>query len=66
MSPALAPLQVELRALATILGRPLGVVQAEGQEEVVVGEEEGGGRLTLTYHRHMYGLGEHYNSTDTM
>ena len=27
-----------------------------------VGEELDGAGLTLTYHRHMYGLGEHYNS----
>ena len=54
--------QVELRALSTVLGRPLSVVQAEGVECVVVGQEMEGAGLTLTYHRHMYGLGEHYNS----
>lgn len=57
--------QVELRALSSVLQRPLEVVQAEGQESVVVGEEESKRRLTLTYHRHMYGLGEHYNSVTT-
>lgn len=54
--------QVELRALATLLNRPLAVIQAEGQEEVVVGEEEQGAPITLSYHRHIFGLGEHYNS----
>lgn len=54
--------QVELRVLATLLHRPLAVIQAEGQEEVVVGEEEQGARITLSYHRHIFGLGEHYNS----
>ena len=54
--------QVELRALATLLHRPLAVIQAEGQEEVVVGEEEQGAPITLSYHRHIFGLGEHYNS----
>ena len=54
--------QVELMALSRVLGRPLEVVQAQGQEAVVQGEGEEGERLVLTYHRHMYGLGEHYNS----
>jgi len=55
--------QVELRALSSVLHRPLEVVQAEGQETVLVGDQEIKPKLTLTYHRHMYGLGEHYNST---
>jgi len=54
--------QVELRALSTVLGRPLEVVQAEGQASVLIGEEQTKEKLVLTYHRHMYGLGEHYNS----
>jgi len=58
--------QVELLALATILGRPLTVIQGEGQESLVVGGDQKGQPLTLTYHRHMYGLGEHYNSVIKM
>jgi len=58
--------QVELLALATVLGRPLTVIQGEGQESLVVGSDQKGEHLTLTYHRHMYGLGEHYNSVMKM
>ena len=57
---------MELLALATVLGRPLTVIQGEGQESLVVGEDQKGEPLTLTYHRHMYGLGEHYNSVIKM
>jgi OTU domain-containing protein 6 len=54
--------QVELLALATVLGRPLTVVQAEGQQAVTVGQELPGPALVLAYHRLVFGLGEHYNS----
>lgn len=69
--------QVELRALSQALKRPIEVVQADGPS-MVVGEEfvnkiingdsdgdrrqNGEKRLILTYHRHAYGLGEHYNA----
>jgi len=56
--------QVELLALSTFLDRPLTVVQAEGQDSVTVGEAKGKEvGLVVAYHRHVYGLGEHYNST---
>lgn len=53
---------MELRALSRLLKAPLEVIQAEGST-MEIGEEFGENRLTVTYHRHMYGLGEHYNST---
>ena len=53
--------QVELLALSSVLQRPIEVIQAEGAP-VVVGEQLTASRLLLTYHRHAYGLGEHYNS----
>jgi len=56
--------QVELQAMATVLERPIEVVQAEGPP-VVVGEQFSRKPLILTYHRHAYGLGEHYNSVTT-
>ncbi len=55
--------QLELRALARLLRRRIEVVQAEGPA-VILGEEFDQDAFVLTYHRHMYGLGEHYNSTD--
>ena len=53
--------QVELLALSSVLQRPIEVLQAEGAP-MVVGEHLNTTRLLLTYHRHAYGLGEHYNS----
>lgn len=53
-----------MRALSQVLRRPFEVVQAEGRP-VVIGEEfldSSTSAVLLTYHRHMYGLGEHYNS----
>ena len=62
--PALTPPPppVQVAALSASLGRPIEVVQAEGAP-VVLGAARPGGTLLITYHRHMYGLGEHYNST---
>jgi len=63
--------QVELRALSKALKRPIEVIQANGPQMVIgeefIGEngasgENGGSALLLTYHRHAYGLGEHYNA----
>ena len=57
----------ELLALARGLGISLRVHSAEAPNPLVVGWEEfgtsGGPPLELTYHRHFYALGEHYNST---
>jgi hypothetical protein len=44
------------------LERPIKVLQAEGVP-VTVGDNFTKPELTLTYHRHRYQLGEHYNST---
>jgi len=54
--------QTELVALSAALDRRIEVVQAEGAR-VVLGEDRPGEPLVVTFHRHMYGLGEHYNST---
>ena len=53
--------QVELLALSSVLRRSIEVIQADGPP-MVVGEHFTGPRLLLSYHRHAYGLGEHYNS----
>ncbi|XP_043192699.1 deubiquitinase OTUD6B-like isoform X3 [Amphibalanus amphitrite] len=52
----------EVAALSAALDRTIEVVQAEGAP-VVLGDGRPGNTLLITYHRHMYGLGEHYNST---
>ena len=56
--------QIELRALTQFLHQPIEVLQAEGRP-VLIGEEFAGVEpgLVVTYHRHYFGLGEHYNST---
>ncbi|KAL3860372.1 hypothetical protein ACJMK2_010507 [Sinanodonta woodiana] len=53
--------QVEIQALSKVLKMSIEVVQAEGPS-VQIGEENEGNPLIIIYHRHMYGLGEHYNS----
>jgi len=53
--------QVEIKALATRLKKPIQVIQGEGPD-ILVGEELKTDPLILTYHRHLHGLGEHYNS----
>ena len=59
--------QVEVTALSRVLKRPLEVIQAEGPV-VQVGMEEYPNEkaVVLTYHRHYYGLGEHYNSVQPL
>ncbi|KAI1285272.1 Deubiquitinase OTUD6B [Halotydeus destructor] len=53
--------QIELQALSKALKKCIEVIQAEGPP-VTIGSEIGGDKLRLSYHRHMYHLGEHYNS----
>lgn len=55
--------QLELRALSNILKCPIKIIQATGLP-TVQGENFEGPPLVLTYHRHLYRLGEHYNSTE--
>jgi len=55
---------VELQALSTVLKKPIEVVQAEGPS-MVIGDHFPHKPMVLTYHRHAYGLGEHYNSVST-
>ncbi|KFM82157.1 OTU domain-containing protein 6B, partial [Stegodyphus mimosarum] len=52
---------VEIQALSNICGKPMEVIQAEGPS-VIAGDEHDSPRLIISYHRHVYGLGEHYNS----
>lgn len=54
----------ELKALSEILSVPIQVVQAEGSETLIESANDNK-KLIITYHRHMFGSGEHYNSTCT-
>lgn len=54
--------QLELRALSQALQCPIKIIQATGPP-TMQGETYSGPPLILTYHRHLYRLGEHYNST---
>lgn len=54
--------QLELRALSNVLKCPIKVIQANGPP-TIQGENFQGQELILAYHRHLYRLGEHYNST---
>ncbi|CAL1269801.1 unnamed protein product [Larinioides sclopetarius] len=53
--------QIEIQALSKISGRPIEVIQAEGPS-IIAGDEACSPKLIISYHRHAYGLGEHYNS----
>jgi len=55
--------EIELRALSHIFKIPIKVIQAEGSD-ITIGIEytNCNKTLILVFHRHMYGLGEHYNS----
>ncbi|XP_050075224.1 deubiquitinase OTUD6B [Anopheles maculipalpis] len=55
--------EIEIKALSTSLKCPIEVIQATGPATVHGEEESAERKLILTYHRHMYRLGEHYNST---
>lgn len=54
--------QLELKALSDVLKVSIEVVQAEGSD-IIIGDDQKN-RLVITYHRHMLGSGEHYNSTE--
>ncbi|XP_038223180.1 deubiquitinase OTUD6B isoform X2 [Zerene cesonia] len=58
--------QLEIRALSNILKCPITVIQATGPEAIEQGQEYPGPSLIISYHRHMYSLGEHYNSTQVL
>lgn len=54
--------QVEIKALSSALRVPIEVIQATGPS-TIQGSEYDEPNLVVTYHRLMYSLGEHYNST---
>lgn len=55
--------EIEVKALSSSLNCPIEIIQASGTSPVHGEEKDPSRKLVLTYHRHMYRLGEHYNST---
>ncbi|XP_058059190.1 deubiquitinase OTUD6B [Anopheles bellator] len=55
--------EIEIKALSSSLKCPIEIIQANGPSTVHGQLEDASRKLILTYHRHMYRLGEHYNST---
>lgn len=56
--------QIEISALSNVLQVQIEVIQATGPPTIQGAEEYSNKpRLVITYHRHMFSLGEHYNST---
>ncbi|XP_053676233.1 deubiquitinase OTUD6B [Anopheles nili] len=55
--------EIEIKALSTILKCPIEIIQAVGPPTMHGEDHTKDRKLVLTYHRHMYSLGEHYNST---
>lgn len=53
--------QIEINALSNSLKVQIEVLQASGSPTISGSEFKP--HLTVTYHRHFFGLGEHYNST---
>ncbi|XP_014485197.1 PREDICTED: OTU domain-containing protein 6B isoform X2 [Dinoponera quadriceps] len=53
---------VELQVLSCILKSPIEVIQATGTPYIIGDQYTNGKKVTVTYHRHMYELGAHYNS----
>jgi len=54
--------QIEIQALSTSLKVKIEVLQALGSP-TISGNEFKSPHLIVTYHRHFFGLGEHYNSS---
>lgn len=55
--------QIEIKALSNALRVPIEVLQSSGPPTIQNDENFNGPPLVLTFHRFMYSLGEHYNST---
>lgn len=55
--------QIEIKALSNALKVPIEVLQSSGPPTIQNDENFPGPPLVLTFHRLMYSLGEHYNST---
>jgi OTU domain-containing protein 6 len=56
--------QLELRALSDLLNVKIIVIQSDSSD-IIIGENYTD-QIFITYHRHMFGSGEHYNSTEPL
>lgn len=56
---------LEIKALSHVLNQPIIVMQSDGPV-ITVGEGFHGDPVTVVYHRHAFGLGEHYNSVELL
>jgi OTU domain-containing protein 6 len=57
--------QLELQAIARAYGTDINVLQADGRiEKIESGQELNTEPIWLTYYRHSFGLGEHYNALE--
>lgn len=55
--------QIEIQALSNALRLKIEVLQAQGRPTISGSDFPNAPHLIVTYHRHFYRLGEHYNST---
>ncbi|XP_003704017.1 deubiquitinase OTUD6B [Megachile rotundata] len=53
---------IELQVLSHVLKCPIEVIQASGAPYIIGESYSNDKKMILTYHRHMYELGAHYNS----
>lgn len=58
--------QIEIQALSNSLKVKIEVLQGTGTPTVSGSEFKKRPHLVVTYHRHFFGLGEHYNSTQPL
>lgn len=56
---------LEIKALSHVLNQPIIVMQSDGPV-ITLGEGFHGNPVTVVYHRHAFGLGEHYNSVELL
>jgi OTU domain-containing protein 6 len=55
--------QIEIKAISNALEVPIEIIQATGPSTVLGVDEFDPPNLVVTFHRHIYRLGEHYDST---
>lgn len=54
---------VEIRAISSSSNQRIEIIQPNGQITIFGEDMKSNDPIVITYHRHAYALGEHYNST---